>query len=193
MCDRAVCKATWRSWAVRKCEFSSWCTTGARGAPSGWACSEPGKHDVIIASDWSLDPIQSGSRGFDDQKLKKWQLKIFCYLFFDQKSKFTYPKASIKDVQAAGKACIPQKRTSSTSRNEIYLFILVLWAIFAPLPGSGSKDPIESVSGSTTLTERKACTQQGQGGAVRLDVFIAWQAWRNYSCWMIERTAGAQQ
>jgi hypothetical protein len=54
--------------------------------------------------------------GFDNQKLTKIQLKIF----FDQKLQFTHPWASIKDVQAIREAFSPQKRTSSTSKDEIY-------------------------------------------------------------------------
>ncbi len=41
-------------------------------------------------------------------------------IFFYQKLKFTYPYAPIKDVKATGEAFSPQKRTSSTSYNEIY-------------------------------------------------------------------------
>jgi hypothetical protein len=44
--------------------------------------------------------------------------KFFIY-FFDQKLQFTYPLASIKDVQATGEVFIPQKRISSTSKLEI--------------------------------------------------------------------------
>ncbi len=49
---------------------------------------------------------------------KNWRKKIrnikkFLNLFFDQKLQFTY-------VQATGEAFGPQKRTSSTSKNEIY-------------------------------------------------------------------------
>jgi hypothetical protein len=45
---------------------------------------------------------ESGSKVFDDQKLKKKiQLPIFIYLFFIKNS---YPVVSIKDVQATGEA-----------------------------------------------------------------------------------------
>jgi hypothetical protein len=37
---------------------------------------------------------------------------------------FTYPYASIKDVQATGEACSPQKRTSSTSKMKFINFFL---------------------------------------------------------------------
>ncbi len=49
--------------------------------------------------------------GFYDQKLKRItaEKKIF-----DQKMRFTFPQASIKDVQATEEAFSPQKRTSST-------------------------------------------------------------------------------
>ncbi len=46
---------------------------------------------------------------------------------------FTYPKASIKDVQATGEVFIPQKTTSSTSKLK---FSSLLWVILAT--GSGS-------------------------------------------------------
>jgi hypothetical protein len=53
--------------------------------------------------------------GIDDQKLKKKiQLKICLKSFFSSKIAFTYISASIQDVQATGKAFIPQKKTSST-------------------------------------------------------------------------------
>jgi hypothetical protein len=38
----------------------------------------------------------------------------------DQKLQFTYPQAFIKDVQATREALSPQKRTSSTSKDEIH-------------------------------------------------------------------------
>jgi hypothetical protein len=39
---------------------------------------------------------------------------------FVQKLQFTYHKASLKDVKAVGEAFSPQKRTSRTSKNEIF-------------------------------------------------------------------------
>jgi hypothetical protein len=54
-------------------------------------------------------------QGFDDQKLEKNLQQKFNYLFFDQKLQFTYPLASIKDVQATGEVFIPQKAISSPS------------------------------------------------------------------------------
>jgi hypothetical protein len=61
-------------------------------------------------------------QGFDNKKLKekKIQLKHFLVAFFDQKLQFTYPKASLKDVHARGEACRTLKRTSNTSKKEIY-------------------------------------------------------------------------
>jgi hypothetical protein len=50
------------------------------------------------------------------------------------------PQASIKDVPATREAFSPQKRKSSTSKHEIYIFS-ILWVIFAlldPDPESGS-------------------------------------------------------
>jgi hypothetical protein len=55
--------------------------------------------------------IQSGSRVF---MIKNWK-KFTAEIFFQ----FTYPYASIKDVQATGEAFSPQKRTSSTSKHKI--------------------------------------------------------------------------
>ncbi len=36
------------------------------------------------------------------------------------KVQFTYHQASIKDIQATGEPCSPQKRTSSTSKHEFF-------------------------------------------------------------------------
>ncbi len=75
---------------------------------------------------------------------KKIQLKVFIS-FFDQKLRFPYPLASLKNVQATEEAFSPQKRTSSTLKNEIYwlsnIFVGHFW-----LHGSGSRDPIESTT-----------------------------------------------
>jgi hypothetical protein len=52
--------------------------------------------------------------GFCDQKILEKNAAKFFFPFFDQKLQFIYPLASIKDLQAKGKALIPPKRTSST-------------------------------------------------------------------------------
>jgi hypothetical protein len=64
---------------------------------------------------------------------------------------FTYPWASIKDAQATGEAFSPQKRTSSTSKNEnsvLFSIFLGHFSLLDPDPeaqinadpcGSGSK------------------------------------------------------
>jgi hypothetical protein len=67
----------------------------------------------------------------------------------DPKLQFTYPQASIKNVQVTKEAFSSQKRPSNTSKHELYNFFLLLWVIFAlldPDPDSecGSTDPIES-------------------------------------------------
>jgi hypothetical protein len=49
------------------------------------------------------------------QKLKK-NLQLKKKHFLDQKLQFTYPQASINDVQVAVEAFSSQKRTSSTSK-----------------------------------------------------------------------------
>jgi hypothetical protein len=58
------------------------------------------------------------------------------FIFFDQKLQFTYPYASIKDVQGTGEVFIPQRKTSSTSKLEFFTFVVH----FGP-PGSGSCRP----------------------------------------------------
>ncbi len=71
----------------------------------------------------------------------------------DQKLRFTYPYASINNVQVTEEALNSQKRPSNTSEHELKIFFLLLWVIFAlldpdPDSESGSTDPIESGSGS---------------------------------------------
>jgi hypothetical protein len=53
--------------------------------------------------------------------------------FSDTKLQFTYPYASIIDVKATGEALSPQKRTSSSSKQEISVLFFFLWVIFALL------------------------------------------------------------
>jgi hypothetical protein len=75
-----------------------------------------------------LIPIQI--QGFGDQKLKKF-IAEKKEILLDQKLQFTYPWASIKDVQVTEEAVSSQKRISSTSKHEISYFFLLLWVIFA--------------------------------------------------------------
>jgi hypothetical protein len=82
---------------------------------------------------------------------KRIDLKIFSS-FFDQKLQFIYSQASIKSFQATGKAFSPQKKTSSTSKNVTYKLFPIFVGHFCH-PGSGSRNHIESGSGSTTLKE----------------------------------------
>jgi hypothetical protein len=63
-------------------------------------------------TDTDPDPIQI--QGFDDQKMKEKIQWNFFISFFDQILQFNY-------VQATGEAFSPQKSTSCTSKNEIYL------------------------------------------------------------------------
>jgi hypothetical protein len=79
-------------------------------------------------------------QGFDDQKMKKCCSRKKSLVFFYQSFQFTYP--SIKDAQATGKSFSPQKRTSSTSKHEIFYFILFLWIIFALL----DPDPVAQIN-----------------------------------------------
>jgi hypothetical protein len=75
--------------------------------------------------------------GFDDLKLKKITAEKNINFLGDQKLQFTYPLASIKDVQATGEAFSPQKRTSSTSKHENSVLFSIFVGHFCP-PGSGS-------------------------------------------------------
>ncbi len=62
---------------------------------------------------------------------------------------FTYPWASIKNVQAIWEAFSSQNRTYSMTKYKISQLFLFLWVIFAfldPDPESGSTDLIESGS-----------------------------------------------
>ncbi len=64
------------------------------------------------------------------------------YLLWSKKLLFTYRQASIKDVQASGEAFRSQRRTPSTSKDDIYKLLYIFQGHFYP-PGSKS--------GSTTL------------------------------------------
>ncbi len=96
--------------------------------------------------------IQSGSRA------------LMTNFFFDQKLQFTYPQASIKNVQVSEEAFSSQKRPSNTSKHELLKNVLLLWVIFAflvPDPDPLTRlnpDPIRirilSGSGSATLPLR---------------------------------------
>jgi hypothetical protein len=69
-------------------------------------------------TDTNPDPIQ----GFDDQKLKgKNTSENFFISVFDQKLQFTsLGLQKRRPSYCTGDAFSPQKRTSSTSKNEIY-------------------------------------------------------------------------
>jgi hypothetical protein len=75
---------------------------------------------VSLIPDPDLDPAfeaeyRSGS-GSRVLVTKSWEKNLqLDFFFFFQKSQFTYPQASINDVQATEKAFNPQKRTSSPS------------------------------------------------------------------------------
>jgi hypothetical protein len=62
---------------------------------------------------------ESGSRVLMTKTLKKYSGNL-SIIFFNQKLLFTSPLTSVKDVQATGEAFSPQKRTSSTTKKEIY-------------------------------------------------------------------------
>ncbi len=87
--------------------------------------------------------IQSGSRVLMTKTEKNLQLKKITFFF--QKLQFTYPYASIKDVQV----------NPALQNKNVTIFFLLLWVIFALLDpdpdpdaeyGSGSTDLIESGS-----------------------------------------------
>ncbi len=73
--------------------------------------------------------------GLDDLKLKQIYNQKFNFNFFNQKLQFTYPQAS-QDAQATGETFSPQKRTSSTSKDENSVLFSIFWGHFCP-PGSG--------------------------------------------------------
>jgi hypothetical protein len=80
---------------------------------------------------------------------KNYSWKKFKF-FLDQKLQFTYPQASIKNVQVTEEAFSSQKRPSSTSKHELLKNFLLLWVIFALL--DPDPDP-DSESGSTVPIE----------------------------------------
>ncbi len=70
------------------------------------------------------DPIWIRIQDFDDQKLR-------------EKKIFTYPKASIKNVQTTEEAFSPQMRTSELQKIKcinFFLFLLVMFALLDPDP-----------------------------------------------------------
>ncbi len=79
-------------------------------------------------------------QGYYDQKIVKNLQRKNIKKFLDQKLQFTYPYATIKDVQVTKEAFSSQKRTSSTSIHKMSYFFLLLWVMthFCP-PGSGSE------------------------------------------------------
>ncbi len=71
---------------------------------------------VLLITDTDLDPAFQVAPDSDTDPVQDPDPDIF----FDQKLQFTYPQAFLEDVQATGETFSPQKRTSSTSKNEIY-------------------------------------------------------------------------
>jgi hypothetical protein len=64
------------------------------------------------------DPILDPDPGFLRPKIEKIQLKIS--FFVKNCNYLSLDLHTVKDVQATGEAFISQKRTSSTSKDEIY-------------------------------------------------------------------------
>ncbi len=119
-----------------------------------------------------MDPDPVLFQGFDDQKYEnKYSRNFFKSFFLYQKLKFTY-------VPATGEAFSPQKRTSSTSKNEIYELFLCLRVIFALLDlDTDPRNPIES--GSPTLLPwflilRLLCLQ---GGLLFFTIVLIGSGW----------------
>jgi hypothetical protein len=61
------------------------------------------------------DPVPDP--GFLRQNISKKTAEEKFSFFLDQRLQFAYP---FKDLQATGESFSPQKRTSSTSKNEVY-------------------------------------------------------------------------
>jgi hypothetical protein len=79
-----------------------------------------------VNPDTDPDPDPIRIQGFDDQKQKKKIKQNFFISYFDQKLQFTH-------VQATREAFSPQKRTFSSSKNEIYkLFSPYVCGSFLP-------------------------------------------------------------
>ncbi len=107
--------------------------------------------DLVPPFHVNPEPVQDPDPGFCWPKIKKIGRKNFsflitnCSLLYFTLQYFTY---SLWDVQATGEAFSPQKRTSSTSKNEIYKLFSIFVGHFGP---TGSN---QSGSGSTTLQKR---------------------------------------
>jgi hypothetical protein len=97
-------------------------------------------NSTVLTNVVDLDPVSDP--GFDEQKLEKCGWKK---IFFWSKIAVYLSQASLKDAQATGKAFIPQMRTSSTSKNEIYVLTFLCCVIFALL----EPDPIQNRIHST--------------------------------------------
>jgi hypothetical protein len=148
------CTAWWRP-----CKPAAWSPTPSqRARPSSWVCvgwllapltgRESERERYCILSELWIR-IRSGSRGFDDQKLKKKRkLNFFLYLFFIKNCNLLMAKLKEKPSTL--------KRKHPTLQEMKFInFFLCLWVFFCPPSGSGSRDPIESGSNpdphSTTL------------------------------------------
>ncbi len=84
----------------------------------------------------------------------------------DQKLQFTYPEASIKNVQVTEEAFSSQNRPYNTTKSELLKKILLLWVIFAlldpdPQPPAqghvqGSRGGQRRILAQTTLSQHCA-------------------------------------
>jgi hypothetical protein len=83
----------------------------------------------------NLDPNLIRIQGFDDQNVDK---KKSADIFIDQILQFTYPKASIKDIQATGEAFSPKKENvQHCKKRKLLTFFYVCGTFCPPVSGSG--------------------------------------------------------
>ncbi len=93
---------------------------------------------------------RSGSRALMTKNCKKITAEKNFQFFFDQKLQFTYPQASIKNVQVTEEAFSSQKRPSNTSKHDFFKFFSTFVGHFAlldpdPDPQPCSKQKIYSL------------------------------------------------
>ncbi len=112
-----------------KKHFSSfWCDDDFFPIKFQWSSKKKIQHGA------STGTQQYGSRVLKTKKWKKIQLKLLIKNWIYS----SYPQASIQDVQAGtAETFSPQKRTCSTSKDEIFKLSSIFLGRFSP-PGSGS-------------------------------------------------------
>ncbi len=130
-------------------------------------------------------PIQSGSRGFDDQKLKKIRLAKIRVHFFRIKN-YNYLSLGLHKGRPSCKRSLQlsKENIQHFKKWNFLNFFLLLWVIFGllnPDPdseyGSGSIDPIEFGSNSDPNPDPQSCLVQ----------FLLSQHWL-YFCFLVSVT-----